>query len=73
MPTPSTPSLSAKIDQLTAAVQAQTVEIQINTAAIQNLQINIERVANFQRYMAESFFGATPSSQGMWDGTDQYL
>lgn len=73
MPTPSTPSLSAKIDQLIAATDAQTLEIQAQTAAILALQTDLTRVANYQRFMVESTFGATPSSIGIWDGSDQYL
>ena len=72
MPTPNTPSLSAKVDTLIAEVQAQSADIAAQTAAIVALQQDLTRVANYQRYMAESFFGASVSSQGIWDGSDQY-
>lgn len=72
MPAPNTPSISDKLDTLTAEVQAQSLLIQSQTLAIQALEENLIRVANYQRFMAESMFGATPSSAGIWDGTDRY-
>jgi hypothetical protein len=73
MPSPAAPSLSAKLDLLIAATDAQTLEIQAQSALIVTLQDDLSRTANYQRFMIESMFGATPSSLGIWDGTDRYL
>ena len=66
MPTPRTPPQIAVLESIEAEIQAQTV-------AIQELQEDLNRIANFQRLMYESHFGADPSSTGIWDGTDRYV
>jgi len=72
VPTPRTPPMIAVLENIEAEVQAQSALIVAQTAAIAALAEDLDRVANYQRYTAESTFGATPSSAGIWDGTDRY-
>ena len=36
-------------------------------------QDDIEKIANYARFDAESHHGADPSTQGIWDDTDRYV
>lgn len=72
MPTPFTPPLIQFFIDLRDAVEANTLAVQALQADIDALAEDAERTANFQRYMLESTFGATPAIEGMWDGSDRY-
>lgn len=48
--------------------------------AIQSLELTVAgqaddlvKMSNFQRYMAESFYGANTDIEGIWNGTDRYI
>ena len=62
MPNPNVPPFAqeiiAKLDEVIAAVEAQGEDL--------------ERVANYQRLMYETWFGADANSSGIWDGSDRY-
>lgn len=62
MPTPRTPPY---VDEILTALA--TLE-----ASVAALAEDQERIANFQRLMYESWFGADANSSGIWDGSDRY-
>ena len=72
MPAPFTPPFVTVINNLITEVQAQTTAIQNLEATVASQSEHIERMSNFQRYMAESFYGANANIGGIWDGTDRY-
>ena len=72
MPSPRTPPFVDTLDALIAAVQAQTAAIASLQLDVAALKEDMTRTAQFERYMAESFYGPNPDITGMWDGTDRY-
>ena len=72
MPAPFVPPFVQLIQTLITEIQAQTVAIQNLEAQVAAQSDDIEKVANFQRYSLESFYGSNADITGMWDGTDRY-
>ena len=73
MPSPHTPPFVTTINNLVIEIQTQTTAIQNLEATVAAQSDHIEKMANFQRYMAESFYGANANVTGIWDGTDRYI
>lgn len=65
MPSPKTPPTTDLLEDILAAINNLNIAVQGQTE-------DIERIANFQRYMAESFYGANTDISGIWDATDRY-
>lgn len=65
MPSPKTPPTTDLLEDILAAINSLNIAVQGQTE-------DIERIANFQRYMAESFYGANADIAGIWDATDRY-
>ncbi len=72
MPAPFTPPFVTFIQNLLTEIQNQTVAIQNLEAQVVAQSEDIERLSNFARYQAESFYGPNANIAGMWDGTDRY-
>ena len=73
MPSPHTPPFVTTINNLVTEIQTQTTAIQNLEATVAAQSDHIEKMANFQRYMAESFYGPNANVTGIWDGTDRYI
>lgn len=72
MPAPFTPPFVQLIQNLITAVNTQTTAIQNLEAQVAAQSEDIERLSNYARYQAESFYGPNTDITGMWDGTDRY-
>ena len=65
MPAPATPpSQQIWQDILTAIQQLQAVVVAQGD--------DLDKIANYQRFLAESMYGASTSIANIWDGTDRY-
>ena len=73
MPSPNTPPVVTTLNNLISEVQAQSVLITSLEATVAAQFDHLEKLANLQRYMAESFYGANINVTGIWDGTDRYV
>jgi hypothetical protein len=69
MPTPNTPPFADEILATLANIEAAVLA---NAAAIAAQAEDLDRIANFQRLMYESMYGADVNSAGIWDGSDRY-
>ena len=65
MPAPATPSQKETLEAILLAVQ----ELQALVIAQGD---DIDKIANYQRYIAESAVGANTDIVGIWEGTDRY-
>lgn len=72
MPAPRTPPFITLVNDLVNAVATQTVAIQNLEAQVAAQSDDIEKLANFARFQAESFYGPGADIAGMWDGSDRY-
>ena len=72
MPAPRTPPFLNLINDLANAVATQTTAIQNLEAQVASQSDDIEKLANFARFQAESFYGPGVDIVGMWDGSDRY-
>ena len=72
MPAPFTPPFVGLIQALIAEIQAQTTAIQNLEATVAAQADDIDKMANYQRYHMESFYGPNPDIVGIWDNTDRY-
>lgn len=73
MPSPHTPPVVTVLNDILAAVDAQTLAIQSLEATVAAQAEHLEIAANMARYSAESIYGVNPNVTGIWDGTDRYV
>lgn len=72
MPLPRTPPFVQAILDIQTELAAQTAALAALQVAVAAQKDDIEKIANFQRWQLESFYGAGTDITGMWDGTDRY-
>lgn len=66
MPAPNSPPTNAILQQILLAIQ----NLQASVTAQGD---DIDKLANYARYDAESTYGLNPDIEAIWDGSDRYL
>ena len=72
MPPPHTPPAFQVFQDILTELQDQSTAILALQAQVAAQFDHIEKLANFARWEAESFYGGHPGITGIWDDTDRY-